>query len=481
MSDAQSLEQLSTLRRKDASVTVPRPRSRWLMRYALPIVVVLFTLALLAYVARDALMPAIEVDVVPVVTRAASQAGGADAADPSRTRSATHSREPAIIAQAPGWIEPDPFATIVQPLTTGVVDQVLALEGDRITAGDVLVRLIAADAELRVRRARAERDELEASFNRVVAEMAAAEARLDELQDEVERKRQLVDVGGISPGEFARLEHRLRSQKAVVDAARAMKDQVEAAIERHDIVLEEAELALERTVIRAPVDGVVLSRSVVPGTRITGAGDGPGEAHFPGVMRLYDPLRLQVRADVPLTDAAKVHVGTKARITTEILPDHIFEGEVARVVHLADVQRNTVQVKVRIHDPSPLLKPEMLCRVRFMSGGENVVRETTQTDGDPAAYGAGSLRVYAIQSAILNQRNERAQVWIVESGPGGRGRMARLRDVSLGERDGDLLLIKSGLKPGDRIIVNPPATLQPDVRVRVRRNRGEQASEVEGL
>jgi hypothetical protein len=69
---------------------------------------------------------------------------------------------------------------------------------------------------------------------------------------------------------------------------------------------------LERTVIRAPVDGVVMARSVVPGTRIAIAGDGPGEQHFPGIVRLYDPARFRSAPMCPLTDSAKVGLGTKA-------------------------------------------------------------------------------------------------------------------------------------------------------------------------
>ncbi|HRP62301.1 MAG TPA: efflux RND transporter periplasmic adaptor subunit [Phycisphaerales bacterium] len=468
MSDPRMLERLSALHREDvASGMVPRPRSRWLMRYVLPIAVVLLALALLAYAARDALMPALEVSAVPVVTRAAAPADEADPDARSERQSASPLRESAIVAQAPGWIEPDPYAITVQPLVSGVVDEVLVLEGDRVSQGDVLVRLMAADAELRVRRSRAELAELHASRTRAAATLAAAEARLDEIQDEVDRKRALVEVGGVSQGEFARLEHRLRSQRAEVGAARATHQEAEAAIQRQQVVLEEAELALERTVIRAPVDGVVLSRSVVPGTRIMAAGDGPGEAHFPGVMRLYDPANLQVRADVPLTDAAKVRVGTRARMTSEVLPDHVFEGAVTRIVHLADIQRNTVQVKVRIHDPSPLLKPEMLCRVRFFDSDSAPSAGRAGDSPRAAATDDGSLRVYAIHDALLNHKGDRAQVWVVEPGAGGRGRIARLRDIAVGERDGNLVLVRSGLRPGDRLILNPPASLQPEMRVRV--------------
>ena len=68
-------------------------------------------------------------------------------------------------------------------------------------------------------------------------------------------------------------------------------------------------------------------------------------------MRLYDPKRLQVRVDVPLADAAKVRVGQQAKVVVGVLPDRTFDGEVTRVVHEADIQRNTLQVKVAHHRP----------------------------------------------------------------------------------------------------------------------------------
>lgn len=494
MSGARSLEQLSALKRGSSAggaADVPRPRTRWAVRYGVPLVVVLAAVGLLGYAARDALLSEIEVEVVPVVARWGEQAGGrsggagSGGGDAVRSNSIAQQREAVVIAQAPGWIEPDPYAITVQPLVAGVVQEVLVLEGDGVAAGDVVVQLVAKDAELQVRRAGAELDELRAAARRSVAELAAAEAQLAELQDEVERKGKLVAVGGVSAGEFARLEHRFRRQQAAVDAASAMKAHAEAAIARQQIVLEEAELALERTVIRAPVDGVVLSRSVVPGTRIAAAGDGPGEAHYPGVMQLYDPLKLQVRADVPLTDAAKVQVGTKARITTEGAADEVFEGEVTRVIHLADIQRNSVRVKVRIDDPSPLLKPDMLCRVRFLSSVDEVSGDPARTEITPVTGGngsgqaEGSLRVYAVAGAIQDQREGRGWVWVVEPGPRGRGHVAQLRDVVLGPRDGELVLVMSGLRPGDRVIVSPVELLEEGARVRIGRGL-EEVSDDEG-
>lgn len=451
------------------ATTVPRPASRWFLRFVLPIMIVMLTAGILAYVARDAFVPTVEVDVVPVVAKAADArdaASGSDGDDGERPQ--PHRGEPVIIAQAPGWIEPDPYAVTVQSLISGVVEEVHVLEGDHVKRGQIIARLIADEAELAVRRAQAELAELRASVERAKAELDSAQALLRELDDEVDRKRELVGAGGISPGEFARLEHRQQSQRSAVDAARAAIRQREAAVERQQVAVEEAELMLERTVIRAPMDGVVMSRSVVPGTRIAIAGDGPGEQHFPGVARLYEPSQLQVRADVPLTDAGKVGIGTRAHITTEAAPNRTFHGEVTRIVHRADIQRNTVQVKVRIDEPNSLLKPDMLTRVRFLSAGETSI---AGQDADPAtgnAEKAGSLRLYIEERAVINRNGDRADVWVVEPGRDGRSSRAVRREITLGDRDGEMVLVRSGLRPGDRLIVNPPDSLASGTRVRLR-------------
>ena len=123
--------------------------------------------------------------------------------------------------------------------------------------------------------------------------------------------------------------------------------------------MEEAELAVSRTQVRSPVAGVVLVRLVEPGQRLMPDANNP----FAGVvLRVYDPANLQVRVDVPLADAAKVAVGDAVEITIETLPDRTFHGAISRSLSEANLQKNTVQVKVVITDPAPELKPEMLAK-----------------------------------------------------------------------------------------------------------------------
>ncbi len=79
---------------------------------------------------------------------------------------------------------------------------------------------------------------------------------------------------------------------------------------------------------------------------------------------------------MPLADAAKVGVGQKAKIVVDVLPDEEFTGHLSRIVHKADIEKNTLQVKVAIDNPSPQLKPEMLARIKFMGSGPQDANST---------------------------------------------------------------------------------------------------------
>lgn len=468
----------------NAGAAVPRPRSRWVTRYVVPLAIIAASVGMIAYAARDVLTPAIEVDVAPVVVKAAAlerddgddspDADGRDA-DSARTR-ANAGREPTVIAQAPGWIEPDPYAITVPALEPGVVREVLVLEGDNVEEGDVLVRLVDDDTRLAVEHAQARLAVLEAARDRADAGAQSAAAHVDEVRDEVQRKRPLVEHGGVSQGEFTRLELRLRRIESEHVAAQAAVKQAEAQVAEQRAAIAVAELALSRMVIRAPMDGVVLSRSVTPGSRIAPIGDGLGEMHMPGVATLYDPARLQVRADVALADAARVAVGIPARISTDALPDQTFTGVVTRIIHRADIQRNTVKVKVRIDDPSPVLKPDMICRVRLLSddpsAGGSGGTATSNTGGSADVAGGSTLRIFAPADGMFDRSGERGRAWVIEPSDRSGIYRARLRELTLGASSerGDVL-VRSGLRPGDRVILDPPEDLSPDAHVRIRGNR----------
>jgi multidrug efflux pump subunit AcrA (membrane-fusion protein) len=186
------------------------------------------------------------------------------------------------------------------------------------------------------------------------------------------------------------------------------------------------------------------------------------DQHSAHAFRLYDPKRLQVRVDVPLADAAKVGVGQAAKVVVGVLPDKTFDGVITRVVNEADVQKNTLQVKVAITNPTAELKPEMLARVRFLAPASDPSGPTTRT----------AQLVFAPEELIKRMDGNTATVCVADAA----GHRAVHREVKLGEaRQDGWVSVVSGLNPGDLIIAKP-MDVAPGTKIKVVRESSERGA-----
>jgi HlyD family secretion protein len=279
----------------------------------------------------------------------------------------------------------------------------------------------------------------------------------------------------------AREALRLRTQeRQTLDTARAQLARAHAALAAARTARDQAALQFARTEIIAPPslgNTIVLARLIEPGTRLMTSDDMNASLAF----RLYDPARLQIRVDVPLADALRIIAGQEAIITTEAAPDRTFSGHISRIVHEANIQKNTVQVKVQVTPPADpsaigILKPEMLTRVRF-AGGPAPRPHSSAADVTETTAPAGHIML-APRLALVNHDGDSAQVWVVDQAR----TAATLREVRLAppaptasptsQGNGDYVEIASGLRPGDRVIVQPPVPpargLREGARIRSR-------------
>ena len=486
--------------------SVPRPPSRWRTRVLFPAGVLASFAGILAYVARDALLPAVDVRVVPIVSKSAAGGSGS------------------VSFQAAGWIEADPYSVYVSALADGVVSEVPVLEGQRVAAGDVVARMIDDDAKLALQRAEAdvqarkaevisaeaalqaaqqnwdypiEREraisvaesmlaQSKADVERQQAQVSIDEARAAELRDQLKRYEELSEAKAVADAQRIQTGLQLKTQEATIafsrkntavlaakvqqqeaevhaakenlrlrvvekkelDSAKAAVDQARAALEMAQAARDESQLRLKRMEIRTATAGVVMERLTEPGAKLMLSGN---EMNSARVIKLYDPSKLQVRVDVPLAEAARVGVGQDAMIVSEVLRDTTFNGKVTRILHQADIQKNTLQVKVAIDKPTPELKPEMLARVQFMA---------TST----AASVAPRERLFAPESVIHADGSSKARVWIVDKGR----HCAASRQVTVGTaRMEGWIEMLDGVQPGDALIAGDTARLQEGTRVRV--------------
>ena len=461
---------------------VPRPRSRWRTRLLVPVVILLATGGVLAYASRDLLRPAIKVMVAPVVPKPLAMTPpptDQPAVVSAGEESTGTAPSGAVAVQAPGWVEPDPYALNVPALAEGVVTEILVLEGQPVEAGQVVARMIDEDARLELAAAQAMVAQRQADVDLAKAAVAVAASKVpietaaaDELRDEISRKRDLVKTGGVGAGEFRQLEIRLAGALARANAAereieqaQATLAQMQAGLAAGGVGADQAQLRLSRMEVRSSAAGIVLSRMVQPGTRMS-MNETSGEPSLTAgaVLRLYDPAKLQVRVDVPLADAAKVGMGTRATITTEALPDTVFTGSIVRAVHEANIQRNTVQFKIAIEHPSPILKPEMLTRVKLYA---NAGTTTAAASGQaPAGETQGSLELLVPAKALVAVTSTGGSVWVVDQTRGST--LVHKREIhTQPSQDEGFLAVVDGLKLSDRVVIDPPATLTDGARVAI--------------
>ncbi|MDP4584600.1 MAG: efflux RND transporter periplasmic adaptor subunit [Verrucomicrobiales bacterium] len=428
----------------------------------------------------DRLGSGVAVKVESVVTaRATPHFSGAGALAAPADLEPVDPQTGAVAFQASGWIEPGPYPIKVSALVDGFIDEVLVLEGESVKKGQVLARLIREDFELDLATAEGELGSLlaeaEANEKEILAvvartatlakEVDAGKLRLLELEDRRER------LGGVSGGAVSAEEIRqsvlrlqtfqgeleaLESSRIELESERArfvaMGSAFQAKIAQGKTEVARRRLALERTEVRAPVDGVVLRLFAVPGRKSMAAMD---DMDSSTIATLYRPGTLQARIDVPLAEAAGVFPGQAVRVRSDFLPDQSIRGTVSHVTGEADLQRNTLQVKVLLEEPDSRLRPEMLCRAEFL-----------QVVGAREAAGedeTGRVMIYVSVRAILGSGGSDSPTRVMALD----GELVRSREVKLGkeERDGYRLVL-SGLLPGDRVVLDPAADLADGDRVK---------------
>ena len=235
---------------------------------------------------------------------------------------------------AAGYLEPvPPYPITVSALVAGRIDEFSILEGTPIHAGQVVAKLDSAPLQLQLA-------ELQ-------AKNGVAEAKLNQARTVLERTQQLAPIGSVSTKDLDRA-------KADVAIAEAEQRQIAAAIAR-------VKWQIENTEIRAPIDGVVFERLKNVGEFVAPDSGKDGAA----LLTLYDPTKIQAWVDVTQRDASRVSVGQHVDISLDAAPGKTYEGRVIRVLPRASLQKNTIQVKVSIPDPTAMFRPDMSVKITF--------------------------------------------------------------------------------------------------------------------
>jgi HlyD family secretion protein len=341
----------------------------------------------------------------------------------------SHPSQQFVVLNATGYVVAQRKAAIASK-ATGRLEWLGVAEGSRVTAGEVIARLDNRDV-------RAQADGAEANVRAVRAALAQAEAEARDAAQQLARNVDLAAKGFVSA--------------ATVDAATARHDRAtagvgsaRAAIGVAEANARNARVSVDYTLIRAPFDGVILSKSANVGDIITpfsSAADSKG-----AVVTMADMATLEVEADVAESSLSKVRVGQPAEIALDALPDVRFRGRISRMVPTVDRAKATVMTKVQFDALDPRILPEMSAKVAFLS------QEVSPEQQRP---------LVAVATDALAQRDGRTVVFVVRDG------RAVAVTVTPGTKLGDLTAIAGAARSGEKAVLRPAPDLADGAHVEV--------------
>ena len=311
----------------------------------------------------------------------------------------------------------------VSTKATGKLEYLGVQEGSVVKAGQILARIENKDVV-------ATQDQALAN---VRAAKANAEQGLAELRDAVANLRRTEDLAKKNFISGAQLDTAIARHDRAKASVAALNGQIGVA----EANLRATNVGVEQTVIRAPFDGVILTKNANVGDIITpfsSAADSKG-----AVVNIADMTTLEVEADVSENSLSKIITDMPVEIQLDAFPDLRLLGRVNRIVPTVDRSKATVLVKIEFVEKDNRVLPDMSARVAFL--------QRAPTPDERKA-------VTAVQPAALVKRDGKDVAFVIDE-----KNIARMMPVTTSGKLGDLVQV-SGIKPGDKVVLKPDEKLK---------------------
>jgi HlyD family secretion protein len=196
---------------------------------------------------------------------------------------------------------------------------------------------------------------------------AEYKARLKEAEGRVAGAKAAVEKAELDYGRAMKLSKDRVESKEAEDAARIRLDSARATVKEIEGQYDLARTYLDWTVIRSPINGVVLEKLVDPDELVVPQSFGGTRGPSTALISVADPKDLQVEIELNEANVAKAFLGQKCRVSPEAYPDRTYEGYVAEMAPEANRQKGTLEVKVQIRNPDRFLTPELSAKVDFLA------------------------------------------------------------------------------------------------------------------
>jgi membrane fusion protein, heavy metal efflux system len=309
---------------------------------------------------------------------------------------------------APGRIGIDPHRSsrLLLPVAGRVV-AVLAKVGDAVEQGQPVLSVDSPDADAAVA----------AALQGEAAERQA-QAALGKSDADLARTTELYEHHAVAQKDLLGAQNDQAQARAGLETARAVLQQARRKLEILDLKLSGESRQIIR--VRAPISGKVLEVNVAPGEYRNDTGT--------PLMTIADLSRVWIASDVPESAIRFIHVGERVTITMVAYPAEELEGRVARIADVLDPQTRTVKVYVDMANPGGRFRPEMFATIRH----------------------AGASRPTPVLPVAAIVQEYGHPVVFLERTPGHFER----REVVLGPRVGAFMPVVSGVRVGERVVVD---------------------------
>jgi HlyD family secretion protein len=332
------------------------------------------------------------------------------------------------VLNATGYVVAQRKAAVASK-ATGRLEWLGVAEGSHVKENEVIARLESKDVGATQEQAAANVKVAQANLEQGQAELREAQAAFLRSKELLAKKFIAAANHDAAVGRYSKAKANISSLKAAVVASEAN--------------LKAAQVGVEQTVIRAPFDGVVLTKAANIGDIVTPfsqAADSKG-----AVLTMADMSTLEVEADVAESSLSKIKVGQPCEIQLDALPDVRFAGVVDRTVPTVDRTKATLLVKIRFRELDRRVLPDMSAKVAFLE------KELSEKEKKPlAAVNAGAVVTRDGKSVVFVLKDDKAVATSVQKGE------------TLGE-----VIAVQGVAAGTKVVLRPPENLKDGAQIKL--------------
>ena len=340
--------------------------------------------------------------------------------------------QPQVLLNASGYVTPQRRATVAAKIT-GRVTGVFLTEGMHVHKGYVLATLDDSDVQKALAAAVADRNATQASIADLQVQLKNAEIEL--------HRAQVLATSGVQSQQA--LDNATMTENSLRAKIAYAKEQVVVAEAR----VKEAQQAVDNTVIRAPFDGIIVSKDAQVGEMVSPISAGGGFTRT-GIATLVDMASNEIEVDVNENYIARVKPHQEVTAALDAYPDWKIPCHVRTIIPTADRQKATVEVRIAFDKLDPRILPDMGVKVTFL--GE----EDKQAQKTPAG-------LMVPQDAIRTDGGQKI-VFLVKD-----NHLER-HAVKVGENRSGQTVVLAGLASGDKVVVRGPADLKDGQTVEVK-------------